>query len=176
MTAPPTAAPVLETLRLRLHGHTTADFPDSAALWSDPAVTRFIGGRPATAEEVWSRVLRYIGHWSALGFGYWAVREKDSNRFVGEVGLADFKRELDPPFGAAPEMGWALQPWAQGRGYASEAVAAVTAWSDRALGPRTVCMIAPDNAPSLRTADRCGYRPYAEAVYHGEPVRLFERP
>src|SRR5579875_2663294 len=93
------AAPVLETERLRLHGHRLADFADSAALWTDPLVTRFIGGRPSTPDEVWSRLSRYIGHWTALGFGYWAVRERASGRFAGEVGLADFRREIDPPFG-----------------------------------------------------------------------------
>jgi len=169
------AAPVLETQRLRLHAHSLADFEDSASLWTDPEVTLFIGGRPSTPEEVWARVMRYIGHWAALGFGYWAVRERDSGRFIGEVGLANFKRELEPAFGDIPEIGWALRPFAQGRGYASEAIGAVTAWSDAALGPRTVCMIAPDNAASIRTAQRCGYRPYAEAVYRGEPARLFER-
>ena len=34
------------------------------------------GGEVPTAEAVWARLLRYIGHWQALGYGYWAVFEK----------------------------------------------------------------------------------------------------
>jgi len=37
-------------------------------------------------------------------------------------------------------------------------------------------MISPDNAPSVRLAERVGYRPYAEADYKGSAVTLFERP
>jgi RimJ/RimL family protein N-acetyltransferase len=59
-------APALDTDRLTLRGHGLADFADSLRLWSDPDVTRYIGGRPFTEEEVWSRLLRYAGHWSLL--------------------------------------------------------------------------------------------------------------
>ncbi len=42
----------LTTDRLILRPHTADDHPACCALWSDPEVTRFIGGRPATSEEV----------------------------------------------------------------------------------------------------------------------------
>jgi len=64
---------VIETARLRLRGHGLEDTERMAALWSDAEVTRYIGGRPQTAEESWSRLLRYAGHWRLLGFGYWVV-------------------------------------------------------------------------------------------------------
>jgi RimJ/RimL family protein N-acetyltransferase len=67
---------LLETDRLIMRPHVRADFDDSFAMWSDPEVTRFIGGQPSTREETWSRLLRYVGHWTMLGFGYWAVRDK----------------------------------------------------------------------------------------------------
>ncbi len=65
-------------------------------MWGVRIVTRHIGGRPFTAEESWSRLLRYAGHWYLLGFGYWAVVERGTNRFVGEVGFADFHRRHHP--------------------------------------------------------------------------------
>jgi RimJ/RimL family protein N-acetyltransferase len=73
-------------------------------------------------------------------------------------------------------MGWVLAPWAHGRGLATEAVRAVLAWSDANLpGTRTVCMIDPGNRASMRVADKCGYRVYAETTYMGDPTRLCER-
>lgn len=170
----PGAIPALDTARLELRGHRREDFPDCLALWADLAVTRFIGGRPSTEEEVWTRLLRYIGHWGVLGFGYWVVREKGTGRFVGEVGLADLRRAIEPPFNGAPEAGWVLAPWAHGRGLATEAVRAVLAWGGANLGPgRTVCMIDPGNLPSIRVAEKCGYREFARTTYKGEPTILF---
>jgi RimJ/RimL family protein N-acetyltransferase len=171
------AAPALDTDRLTLRAHTLADAEDSAALWADPLVTRHIGGRPSTAEEAWARVLRYAGLWPLLGFGYWVVRERTSGRFVGEVGLADFRRDLTPPLGGAPEAGWVLAPWAHGRGLATEAVRAALAWADARVGaPRLVCLIAPENAASVRVAGKCGFREAARAAYKGADTLVFERP
>ncbi|WP_374570165.1 GNAT family N-acetyltransferase [Phenylobacterium sp.] len=172
----PASAPTLKTERLTLAAHTLDDFADSAAMWSDPQVTRFIGGRPFTEEEVWSRLLRYPGHWLLKGFGYWVARETATGRFVGEVGFADFHRAIDPPLGDAPEAGWVLAPWSHGKGFGSEAVSALMAWGDHAFGgARTVCIIAPDNAPSIALARKVGFREYARSVYHGDETILFER-
>ena len=63
----------------------------------------------------------------------------------------------------------------QGKGYAAEALTAVLGWTDRTLGGRTVCMIAPENLASLKLAARVGYRPYATATYKDHTVQLFER-
>ncbi len=173
--------PELETERLVLRGHTVADFEDSAAMWGDAEVTRFIGGKPSTREEVWQRLLRYGGMWPLLGFGYWVARERSSGRFVGEVGLADFHRDLVPSFGDTPEAGWALATWASGRGFATEALRAVLAWADVQSQPaaiaagRTVCMITPGNDPSVRVAEKCGYRRMADAEFKGKPTMVFER-
>jgi RimJ/RimL family protein N-acetyltransferase len=170
------AAPTLATARLTLAAHAPADHDDMAAMWSDPEVTRFIGGRPFARDEVWSRLLRYVGHWAALGFGYWAARETATGRFVGEVGFADFRRVLDPPL-RGPEAGWIVAPWAHGKGYAREAMEAAMAWSLPRFGDAlTTCIIAPENAPSLRLAARLGFAPVREALHHDKPVVVLERP
>jgi RimJ/RimL family protein N-acetyltransferase len=171
-----TAVPTIETARLKLRGHWVDDLRDCAAMWGDAAVVRHIGGRPFAAEETWWKILRYAGLWSLLGYGYWAIEEKGSGRFVGEVGFADFKREIEPPFAGAPEIGWALAAWAHGRGLGTEAVGAAVAWGDRHLrAARTVCLIGPENAASIRVAAKCGYREYARTAYKGQATILFER-
>lgn len=168
--------PVVETERLRLRGHRLDDLDDCVSMWGDPIVTRHIGGKPFSPENVWSKILRYTGHWAHLGFGYWLVEERATGRFVGEVGFADFKRAIDPPFAGAPEIGWALATRAHGVGYATEAVGGAIAWAERVWpGKRTVCMIDPDNVASLRVASKCGYREYARTRYAGTPTILLER-
>ncbi|MBS0385274.1 MAG: GNAT family N-acetyltransferase [Proteobacteria bacterium] len=167
--------PVLETGRLRLRGHTAADFDAVAEMWADPNVTRHIGGKPSTREESWQRLLRYPGHWELMGYGFWLLEEKATGRFVGEAGFADFKREIEPRF-ETPEHGWALASWAQGQGFASEALAAQLAWAEDHFGPTPlVCMINPDNAPSIRLAEKHGYREFARATYKDAPSILFRR-
>ena len=39
---------------MTLRGHTLADVEACAAMWADPRVTRHIGGRPSSEEEVWA--------------------------------------------------------------------------------------------------------------------------
>ena len=60
--------PILETERLKLRGHRLDDFVHCSAIWADPEVTRYIGGKPLTEEECWKKWLRYAGHWALLGF------------------------------------------------------------------------------------------------------------
>jgi RimJ/RimL family protein N-acetyltransferase len=171
------AAPTIETERLVLRGHREEDCVASAAMWGDPLVTRYFGGLAPTNEGAWRRVLTYAGLWATLGYGYWAVVERATGAFVGEVGLADFKRDIVPSFGGAPEVGWALVSTAWGRGLGTEAVAAALAWSETHLAvPRTVCLITAENAPSIRLAARLGFREYARTTYREAPVHLFERP
>lgn len=164
----------ITTDRLILRPHTATDFAACCELWTDPEVVRFIGGRPSTGEEVWRRILAYAGHWQLLGFGYLLVTERTTGAVVGEVGIADFHREVEPPFGDTPEAGWAIRPQFQGRGLAGEAVGALLAWVDK-LTPRTVCMIDPENAPSLRLAERLGFREYLRTTYKDHASILMER-
>jgi RimJ/RimL family protein N-acetyltransferase len=70
-----TAAPIIETERLRLRGHYIADFPDCVAMWSEPEVVRYTIGEPSPPQRTWLRILSYRGHWALLGFGYWAAPE-----------------------------------------------------------------------------------------------------
>jgi RimJ/RimL family protein N-acetyltransferase len=168
-------APDLETPRLTMRAHRLEDFADCAAMWLDPEVTRFISAISQTEEDVWARLLRYAGHWSLLGFGYWAVRERTTGRFVGDVGFANLRRTITPPLGDAPEAGWVLAHWAHGQGFATEAVTAALAWAATAFAGPTVCIIDPDNAASIRVAEKVGYRLVTQATYRGEPVLSYER-
>jgi RimJ/RimL family protein N-acetyltransferase len=168
--------PVIETDRLRLRGHRIADFDDCLAMWGDPEVTRFIGGKPLSGEEVWARMLRYVGHWKMLGFGYWLIEEKSNGLFVGELGFADFRRKISPSFEGIPEIGWVLIPRSQGKGYALEALRAAIAWGDDHFdGAATGCLIHPDNRASIRVAEKGGYSEFCRTLYKDHPAIVYRR-
>lgn len=150
--------PRLETKRLILDAHRSDDLEPLAAMWSDPTVVAAIGGIPFTRQESWFRLLRYRGLWSVLGFGYWAIRDRASGAYVGDVGFADFHRESARFIKGRPEAGWALIKSAHGRGYGTEAVAAALSWLDGKRGfGQAVCLIGRTNLVSMRLAERQGF-------------------
>jgi RimJ/RimL family protein N-acetyltransferase len=163
---------VIATERLVLRPPAEGDLADMLTLWGDARVLRHLG-RPGTREQVWARLLKYAGHWSLFGFGYWMVRDATTGRFLGEAGVAFQQRgegEDDP------EAGWAFTFDAQGKGYASEALAEILARGDATFGwPRVTCLISADNAPSLRLAERHDFRNCGEVMLADEPIGLFER-
>jgi RimJ/RimL family protein N-acetyltransferase len=171
---PTTTAP--QSPRLIFHRHTPADYAESAALWADPATTLHIGGKPSTPEESWARLLRNIGHWHATGFGFWVVRHRETGAFAGEVGMKLFRRDLDPAWENLPEIGWALCPWAQGQGLATEATQAALAWGAQHFAwPQMLCMIDPANQPSLRVAAKCGFIEHTRRTYHNNETIILAR-
>ncbi|MGY2130607.1 GNAT family N-acetyltransferase [Hymenobacter sp. HD11105] len=168
--------PVLETARLVLRGYRPSDFTQYVAMWADRNFYRYLSPRPMVEEEVWATMLRSIGHWALLGYGFWAVEEKATGNFIGAVGFADPKRDLKPSNHGTPEIGWVLAANVHGQGYATEAVEAAIAWGDTHFGgARTVCIIHPDNRASLRLAEKFGYRKYHRTMYKDEPILMLER-
>ena len=168
--------PILETDRLTLRPHRLDDFPNCSALWADPIVTKFIGGKPLTEEESWVRLLRYVGHWFLLGVGYWAIEEKASGKFLGEGGFQENWRDIAPSLKGMLETGWVFAPHAHGKGYATEAVQAMHAWKDANLPEKKVCCIIDSpNLASFRVAQKCGYREFSRTTYKGASVALLSR-
>lgn len=171
-----TDVPFLETDRLRLRGHTRDDFDAVLAMWSDPLVVRHIGQGVALSEnQVFEKILRLRGMWPVFGFGFWAIEERMTGRLVGEIGFLERYR-AEPEHRGVPECGWALVAEAHGKGFASEALAAVLGWGDANLRVRrTICTITPENAPSIRLAEKFGYKRFGTELSNGRNVVLFER-
>lgn len=165
----------VETPRLILRRYRERDFQDLEAMAADPGMFHYSDRGPMTGDEAWSRLLRHAGHWSLLGYGVFAVEEKETGRFVGEAGLGQFRRGLGERFDSRPEITWSIVAERQRCGYACEAAQAALAWFElRDPGP-SVCLIHTSNAPSLRLAEKLGYEVFAEIEYKGYPALLLER-
>jgi RimJ/RimL family protein N-acetyltransferase len=170
------SAPTLTTPRLILRAHVRGDYDGLHSMWSDKVVTQFIGGRPSTPQDSWFRLMRYLGHWPMMGFGYFACVERETGRYVGDMGIANHKRGLHPDFDDAPETGWVLSPDAFGKGYATEAMKAVLDWFVATHGKtRTVCMIETPHIASHNVATKLGYQPFATIMIGDDPITLLER-
>jgi RimJ/RimL family protein N-acetyltransferase len=167
---------VIRTERLVLRPPVLTDFDDFEAVYGDAGVVRHLGGRPFTREESWARLMRHVGHWKLFGYGFWVMRDRLDGQFVGDLGFANFRRDIEPGYEDSPEAGWVLQPSKQRQGFAIEAMRAAHDWFDeRIRAHRTVCIIAPENTASTRLAEKCGYKEYARTQYKKTTVVLHER-
>jgi RimJ/RimL family protein N-acetyltransferase len=84
----------------------------------------------------------------------WRVRvivERSSNRVVGSINLKG------QPIDGDVEIGWGVNADVRGKGYATEASAAVIHWVARQAGVNSISAAVPDdNYPSQRVAARLG--------------------
>jgi RimJ/RimL family protein N-acetyltransferase len=172
----PRAAPVLETARLILRPFAASDVDAQATMMGDAAVMRHLGGQPLSREDAWRKLLGGAACWSLFGWGYWAVERRADGRMIGQLGFADFKRDVRPGIENIPEMGWLFAADASGQGHATEAGRAALEWIDSAVAPpETVAIIDADNAASIRVAEKLGFSLREEARYRSDPVLLFRR-
>jgi RimJ/RimL family protein N-acetyltransferase len=163
----------VETERLILRPHAVDDFEALLALWREPEVTRFITGAPATPEDAWARLMRYIGHHAAFGFGFLAATEKANGAYLGDMGVAFFRREMEPSLDGMAEAGWVLNAAGRRRGLAEEGMRGVIAtYRARADALPLAFIVAPDNAASLRLAEKLRFARAGEATYRGRPTVL----
>ncbi|HEX8643419.1 MAG TPA: GNAT family N-acetyltransferase [Allosphingosinicella sp.] len=170
------AAPRIETARLLLRSSTQADLDAHAAMLGDDGVMHHLTGAGIPREDAWRRLLQGPGLWVMLGYGYWSVERREDGKYIGQLGFADFKRELEPSIEGVPEMGWLFAAEAQGQGFALEGVTAALAWADEVLrAAEIVAIIAPDNARSIRLAERTGFFRAEETLYKRDPSVIFRR-
>lgn len=167
--------PTINTPRMSLRAMRAEDFARFAQIWATPEVVTHISGKPWPKARSWDAFLRNAGHWQIVGFGQWAVHVHGQPEMVGQSGFFFGSRGLGQDFDPFPEAGWVLHPASQGQGLGLEAARAAHDWFDRVIAGRTVCMITPDNAGSLRIAEALGYHLLREVQIEGDTVQLMTR-
>ncbi|PWU05421.1 MAG: GNAT family N-acetyltransferase [Verrucomicrobia bacterium] len=112
----------IETERLILRDWQAQDFQPFAEMNSDPRVMEFML-KPLTSEETKAFFKKITTQIENQGFGLLATVLKDSNEFIGFVGLSI--PNFQPQFTPCVEIGWRLAYKYWGNGYATEASRAV---------------------------------------------------
>lgn len=142
--------------RLRLGQWRDEDLPVFAQLNADPAAMRYF---PQCMSRAQSDALarRCRETIAEQGWGLWAVRERDSDAFIGMVGLQSLNAAL--PFAPGVEIVWRLHPQYWGKGYATEAAAVVLEIAfDLLQLPELVAFTTLENRPSRAVMARLGMR------------------
>jgi RimJ/RimL family protein N-acetyltransferase len=153
-----------ETERLRLRQWRAADRDGFAAMSADPEVMRYY---PAVLSR--EAADRMVDTWSAelaaRGWSNWAVALRDTDEFIGSVGITVPRRSL--PFMPCVEVGWRLARAHWKRGYATEAArAALRLGFDTLQLEEIVSFTALVNAPSRAVMERLGMRDAREDFDH----------
>ena len=161
---------ILGTERLILREMTPEDIDFIAEMMAHPDVNFFYERRfPREESEIWLE--RQIERYRRDGTGLWLAIDRSTGLPVGQVGLAmqDVQGER------LPEIGWLLHRPYWGRGYATEAGAAIrdaafAEWGHR----RLISLIRPVNLNSQRVARRLGMVDRRRVMFHGFEHCVFE--
>ncbi|MCD8525091.1 MAG: GNAT family N-acetyltransferase [Gammaproteobacteria bacterium] len=167
----------LQTRRLILIPPQVSDFSESAVMWADPIVTRYTTRSILSKEEAWFRLLRNIGHWYAMEYGIWVIRDKITHAFIGEGGISDYQCDITIEDDCClPEISLALMPHAHRRGFSVEIIDAILQWSDRYVpSDKISSLIYPDNSSAIRLAQHFGFSGENRFIYKNEPILRFTR-
>ena len=158
----------LETPRLLLRPFGFGDAALVHAVYSDPAVMRYVATGPMADIANTERLLQdYEAHQRRHGYSFWAVIERSSGTLIGDAGLY-----LTPA--GEVELGYTLGAAWWGRGYATEAAGRWLSTAFEELAVQEVIALAePANVASLHVLDKLGMRRDGERIAFGRPHAVF---
>lgn len=158
-----------ETPRLLLRPPEAADLDPFVDIHGDPEVLAHLTlqGDPGRA-GAWRMLALLAGHWHLRGYGQWTVIEKASGLVVGRVGL------WQPEGWPGLELGWVIRRSHWNRGYATEASRDAIVFAFDVVGAdHVISMIQPENARSIRVAEKIGERFERVLELDGRPTHVY---
>lgn len=154
---------MIPTARLLLRPFTLADVPKVFAMSREDGMRRWIPdqvyGDEREAAQVVSALMAHTARPPDPRAHPWVlgVEHTETGTLIGHVGLS--------PARGSVEIGYAIEERSQGKGLATEAVTAASAWALTELRlPEVLAVVAADNAPSRRVLEKAGFLGIGEEV------------
>lgn len=158
---------ILQTDRLILTRLRPAHVPSLVDLWTDPEVTRYMGG-PRERIPLSVDLEKDAQDPPAGKFDLWVLVEKATGNIVGHCGLLEKKVDGTVEI----ELVYVLAASAWGKGYATEIGAGIKNYAFKHLGlDRLVSLIEPSNSASERVARKIGMHLEREILRPGGAIR-----
>jgi [ribosomal protein S5]-alanine N-acetyltransferase len=158
---------ILETGRLILRRQQAADISFLTELWSDPVVTRYLGG-PRDRDWLQTVFEETAADPFAEQYDLWPVVEVETGQVVGHCGLLDKEVEGKTEI----ELTYILSPAVWGKGYATEIGQAIKQYAFEIMGlERLIALIEPDNQQSEKVAVKLGMSFEKELIRPGGAIR-----
>lgn len=137
-------------------------------IYQHPLVAQWIGAH--TCDDVEREISQHIETQATLGFGFWAVEDRESGRLIGDCGLQPLEHR-----GPEVELGYDLHPSVWGRGLATEAAREVVRHAFGPLGlEHIVAVVKPDHVASQRVLEKAGLRHTGIREVYDEQMLLYE--
>lgn len=153
----------LETTRFFIRSLKVEDVTTLAKLWTNPDVTRFMGG-PRNYEEVYGQLMEDAQLVPPPKFDLWVVIEKATGDIVGHCGVLDKDIDNTKEF----ELVYVIDKPHWGKGYATEVSSVIQHFAFHELGlKRIVSLIDPANQASARVAIKVGLKYEKDIVRPG---------
>ncbi|HSK74640.1 MAG TPA: GNAT family N-acetyltransferase [Pyrinomonadaceae bacterium] len=145
---------ITETERLIFRKLTPDDAEDLHRIYSNPETMKFMGDSSESVEIVRNSIQKHIEkYYNQLGFGLWATVLKENNRFIGRCGL--LYQEIEGVKDL--ELAYLIDRDFWGKGLATEAAGEIMNLGFNRFGfTRIIAVIKPENAASIRVAEKCG--------------------
>ncbi len=158
---------LLETERLILRFQKVTDIDPLVDLWTDPQVTRHLGG-PRDRDQVRSSFEETAKNPTAEQYDLWPVIEKETGMLIGDCGLL----EKDVEGRAEIELIYIFTRSAWGQGFATEIGAALKRYAFEQLEvSQLIALIEPGNQASERVAQKLGMHLEKEILRPGGSLR-----
>lgn len=163
-------ATILETPRMILREMDEGDLDFLASLLGDPQVMRFYP-KPLDRAEALGWLRKNLSFYAQAGHGFWLAISRETGQPMGQVGLLPMEIHGKPEVEVAYMFHrpfWRL-------GLASEAAQACVNYGlDTLKLEKVVCIIRPENLPSLGVGAKLGLRRIGETTHMGFLHHLFE--
>ena len=155
----------IKTKRLELRPTNENDLDCLADLYGDPEVMEYI--LPPLSRTIVSEMIHWFQkEWNRLGYGHFALFEKQSGDFIGQCGLQKFEAKPDAE---EVQLSFVIAKTFWGQGYATEAAEAVLDFGFTRKGLcRVVAVTTEGNCLSKRVLEKSGFQ-------FQENKKVFER-
>lgn len=162
---------VADTNRLIIRELAVEDMKDLYAIYNEKGMREFADDLDSDLDTAIEKHKAYIKNiYSFLGYGYWGVFLKDSNKLIGHCGLQN--SEIDDQ--AELELGYLISTPFQHHGYAFEACQAILEFAFGYLEvPSVIALIDIQNTPSLCLAAKLGMKRETETFFRGHTCWLY---
>ncbi len=149
-----TAFPELHTDRLTLRRADATDIQQLYRLRADEQIMKYIPRPPATSLDEIAEFLRLTDEKIAANeMINWMITVKGDPTMIGTIGFYYIKPEH-----YRAEIGYMLLPEFQGKGYVTEAIAAVVNYGFKAMGLHSIeAVVDPENIASCAVLEKCGF-------------------
>ncbi len=164
---------VLETSRLLLKPFTPNDLDNLFALNSDAETMKYIAP-PLGKQQVIEVLHWFTREWERLGYGWFAIFNKENQDFMGQCGLQCLEGKPDAK---DTELAFVIAKQYWGHGYATEAAQAVLEFGMNTAGLRRfVAVTMEDNIPSQRVLDKLHFQVEGKRELYGRTVLYYSFP